>query len=155
MVHRSSQTIRLNHSDNVMVARVGVSAGAEIEEEGIRCRSAIPAGHKIATPAIKRGEGLRKYGQVIGFATGDISPGKHVHTHNLEAGDFARNYAIGSESRPTNYVDEGALAHWRGDVRDVICLSPMPLISRTSPPGARTACPPCSAIPSHPLLSGA
>jgi altronate hydrolase len=117
LVHRSSQTIRLNHSDNVVVARAGLPAGAEIPEEGIMCRGAIPAGHKIATATMKRGEAVRKYGQVIGFATSDISPGEHVHTHNLEAGDFARDYDIGSESQPTNYVDEEARATFMGILR--------------------------------------
>jgi len=117
LVHRSSQTIRLNDSDNVVVARAGLPAGTEIPEEGIRCRAAIPAGHKIATATMKRGEAVRKYGQVIGFATSHISPGEHVHTHNLEAGDFTRDYAVGSESKPTNYVDKRAQATFKGILR--------------------------------------
>jgi altronate hydrolase len=117
LVHRSSQTIRLNNSDNVVVARAGLPAGAEIPEEGIRCRGAIPAGHKIATATMKRGEAVRKYGQVIGFATSDISTGDHVHIHNLGAGHFARDYAVGSQAQPTNYVDESAQATFKGILR--------------------------------------
>jgi len=117
MGHTSPGTIRLNSSDNVVVTRAELSAGAHIPEEGIRCRSAIPAGHKIATAIIKHGELVRKYGQVIGFATSDISPGEHVHTHNLEAGDFARNYAIGSETGPTDYVGESAQVTFMGILR--------------------------------------
>jgi altronate hydrolase len=117
MVNGGSQTIRLKPSDNVVVARGAISAGAEIPEEGIRCRGGIPTGHKIATAVIKRGEAVRKYGQIIGFATRDIFPGEHVHTQNLESGDFARDYAIGLETQSTNYVDEAARAAFMGILR--------------------------------------
>jgi len=84
-------TIRLNPLDNIVVARVELLAGTEVSAEGVTCRSQIPAGHKIATSAIGPGAPVRKYGQVIGFATHEISPGEHVHTHNLGMGDFARD----------------------------------------------------------------
>ena len=32
---------------------------------------------------------MRKYGQVIGFATQPIAPGTHIHVHNMGMGDFA------------------------------------------------------------------
>ena len=34
-----------------------------------------------------KGEEIRKYGQIIGFATQDIEPGQHVHSQNLSVGD--------------------------------------------------------------------
>ncbi len=43
----------------------------------------IPPGHKVATRAIAPGEPVRRYSQVIGFATRDDRPGDHVHVHNL------------------------------------------------------------------------
>jgi altronate hydrolase len=110
-------TIRLNTSDNVVVARVELLAGTEIPEEGVICRSHITAGHKIATSAIGSGAPVRKYGQIIGFATRDISPGDHVHTHNLGTGDFERDYAIGLEARATDYVEERSRATFQGIVR--------------------------------------
>ncbi len=45
----------------------------------------IPFGHKFATKRIAKGSQIRKYGQVIGKATGDIEPGAHVHVQNVEA----------------------------------------------------------------------
>lgn len=45
----------------------------------------IPFGHKFATRRIAKGSQIRKYGQVIGKATGDIEPGGHVHIQNVEA----------------------------------------------------------------------
>ncbi len=43
-------------------------------------------GQKYARAAIKTGEAVIKYGFPIGFATRDIAPGEHVHSHNLRTG---------------------------------------------------------------------
>lgn len=91
-------TIRLNRTDNVAVARVDLAAGSEIPEEKVTCRDQIPSGHKVATSFIQSGEAVRKYDQIIGFASRDIQPGEHVHTHNLEIKAFDRNYAIGADT---------------------------------------------------------
>jgi altronate hydrolase len=99
-------TIRLNPSDNVVVARHRIAAGTELQREGVRTLVDIPAGHKIATRPIPRGEAVRKYGQIIGFASADIAPGEHVHTHNVEMRDFVRDYAFGADVRPTAFVPE-------------------------------------------------
>ena len=90
-------TIRLNRADNVAVARVDLAAGTEISEEKTTCRDQIPSGHKVAAAVIQAGEAVRKYDQIIGFASRDIQPGEHVHTHNLEIKAFDRNYAIGAD----------------------------------------------------------
>jgi altronate hydrolase len=50
---------------------------------------------------------VRRYGQVIGFATRDIAPGEHVHVHNLGAPTFAREYAIGVDVPAVDLVPEG------------------------------------------------
>lgn len=41
--------------------------------------------HKIAVRAIKTGEKVFKYGEIIGKATQDIRLGEHVHINNLES----------------------------------------------------------------------
>src|SRR6185437_5463944 len=97
-------TIRLNPADNVVVARVDLLPGTEVE--GVAVRTPVPAGHKLATAPIAAGEPVRKYGQILGFASETITPGEHVHTHNLAMGDFARDYAFGADARPTAYVPE-------------------------------------------------
>ncbi len=108
-------TIRLNPDDNVVVARIDLLPAAEIE--GIALRTPVPAGHKLATRQIAQGEPVRKYGQILGFATAAIQPGEHVHTHNLAMGDFARDYAFGIDARPTDYVPEKERATFHGIVR--------------------------------------
>lgn len=47
----------------------------------------VPVGHKIAVRAVVKGRPVIKYGHVIGYATQDIQPGDHVHSHNLEYGE--------------------------------------------------------------------
>ncbi|MFI4927190.1 MAG: UxaA family hydrolase, partial [Burkholderiales bacterium] len=72
--------------------------------EGIAVHGLIPPGHKIATHAIAAGEPVRRYNQIIGFASKPIAAGEHVHTHNLDVGpnggDFARDYAFGADVKP-------------------------------------------------------
>jgi altronate hydrolase len=50
--------------------------------------------------SIAAGAGVRKYGQVIGFATRDIAAGEHVHGHNLEFHAFERDHAVGTQVTP-------------------------------------------------------
>jgi altronate hydrolase len=108
-------TIRLNPADNVVVARVDLLPGTEIAGESVRARVHVPAGHKIATAPVAPGEAVRKYGQILGFATEAIAPGDHVHTHNTAMGDFARDYAFGVDARPVDPV--AAPATFQGIVR--------------------------------------
>ena len=88
--------IRLHPADNVVVARTDLPAGASLADEGIAVRDRVPSGHKIATAPIARDEAVRRYGQIIGFASSDIPAGAHVHTHNCEIRDFQRDYAHGT-----------------------------------------------------------
>src|ERR671939_410775 len=110
-------TIRLHQSDNVVVARLDLLPGTELPEEGVAALGLVPAGHKLATAPIAAGDPVRKYGQILGFATEAIAPGEHVHTHNLAMGDFARDYAFGIDARPTDYVPESERATFEGIVR--------------------------------------
>jgi altronate hydrolase len=93
-------TIRLNPIDEVVIARLDLLPGTMIDGEGVRAAGRVPAGHKVATRAVAAGAPVRRYGQIIGFATSDIQPGEHVHTHNLAVREFARDYAFGADVRP-------------------------------------------------------
>ncbi|WP_199613590.1 UxaA family hydrolase [Paenibacillus alkalitolerans] len=44
----------------------------------------IPFGHKLAINDLPEGALVRKYGEVIGRATKQITAGQHVHVHNVE-----------------------------------------------------------------------
>ena len=52
------------------------------------------------------GEAIRRYGQIIGFATQPIAAGQHVHVHNCGMGDFAKDYAYAQDARPTAMANE-------------------------------------------------
>src|SRR5215467_13946681 len=109
--------IRLSPADNVVVARADLLPNTTLASEHVTCRTHVPAGHKLATAPIAKGEPARKYNQIIGFATADIAPGEHVHTHNLAMGDFARDYAFGVDAKPTAFVPKGERATFEGIVR--------------------------------------
>jgi altronate hydrolase len=94
-------SLRLHPTDNVVIALVAVLPGTPIPGEPVSARGTVPAGHKIATRPIAKGEAVLRYGQIIGFASADIAPGEHVHTQNLEMGEFARDYAFTSGVKPT------------------------------------------------------
>ncbi|MGD0733460.1 MAG: altronate dehydratase family protein [Terracidiphilus sp.] len=109
--------IQLNPADNVAVVRERINPVLTVEIQGIRPQGKIPGGHKIAIAAIARGEPVTKYGQTIGFATEDISPGQHVHTHNLTVGEFTRDYAIGADAVAPIMVPEAERANFLGYAR--------------------------------------
>ncbi|MBT5664616.1 MAG: altronate dehydratase [Rhodospirillaceae bacterium] len=108
-------TIRLNLADNVVVARAEILNGVEIPGEMVTSRNPIPAGHKLATADIAKGQAVRKYNQIIGFATTDIAVGEHVHVHNIAMQDFDRDYAFCAEARQTEVV--AAPATFQGYIR--------------------------------------
>ncbi len=94
--------IVLDPEDSVAIAKAALSAGAVLEDADGRLtvRADIPPGHKVARRAVPEGGAVRRYGQVIGFATAAIEPGDHVHTHNLAFRALARAYEVGADVRP-------------------------------------------------------
>ena len=108
MLTRSSLTIRLHPQDDVVIARQQLVGGTKLMDENVAVAGLVPPGHKVATRAIAAGSPVRRYNQIIGFASRDIAPGEHVHLHNLAMGTFSRDYAFGVDARPTAYVDPAA-----------------------------------------------
>ncbi|RFQ06539.1 altronate dehydratase [Pseudomonas putida] len=105
--------IRLNPLDNVLIARQALPQGLRLDAEAITVRQPIPSGHKLATERVEQGQPLRRYGQIIGFASLAIDAGEHVHVHNVQMGDFARDYAFGVDTRS----QPGREAQFQGIVR--------------------------------------
>ena len=96
--------VRLDPADNVVTALRPLEAGAAIED--IATTALIARGHKIATRAIPTGGVVTKYNQVIGYASADIAPGDHVHTHNVEFRGTDVEYEFGTDIRPVAMVPE-------------------------------------------------
>ena len=89
--------IKINPNDDVVIARVNIQAGTRLPEEGVTVLNDVPEGHKIAIYDIALNAAVKRYGQIIGFATQPIKAGEHIHMHNLGMGDFARDYAFGED----------------------------------------------------------
>ena len=115
-----SPVLRLHPNDDVVIARRQLVSGTQIADEKVNVSGLVPPGHKLAVRAVKKGDPVRRYNQIIGFATRDIRPGEHVHLHNMgigaEHGAFARDYAFCADVKPTAYVP--APRSFRGIVRD-------------------------------------
>ena len=85
-----TRAILLHRNDNVATLIDDAAKGVETKISGegsdtITVLADIPFGHKCAVVAVRSGEDILKYGQVIGRATADILVGDHVHIHNVEA----------------------------------------------------------------------
>ena len=96
--------VHLHPSDNVAIAKARLQPGTILIWEPvashpvhITVRQTVPPAHKIALHEIRRGQPVRRYGQLIGVALRDIHPGEHVHTRNLGIGSPSRDYAVGKD----------------------------------------------------------
>jgi len=98
MAHALPSHLRLHPADNVVVALQEIPEGTSVE--GVTARGIIKRGHKICSAAIRRGEVVRKYGQVIGWAARDIEAGEHVHVHNVELQKLSLDYEFATERPP-------------------------------------------------------
>lgn len=92
--------LTLHPDDNVAVALADISAGDMDSAAGIEALQSVKQGHKIAICAIKAGQNVLRYGQIIGEATKDISAGEHVHVQNLGMGAHTNDYAHAREAKP-------------------------------------------------------
>lgn len=80
-MHRTSLRI---HPDDTVATLLDTRTELTTHGDALPSRIGIPFGHKAALVAMRRGDPVVKYGVVIGHATADITPGEHVHVHNVE-----------------------------------------------------------------------
>lgn len=111
-----SMTIRLDPADNVVTATWTLEAGTAVDD--VVTTAIIPRNHKLASREIKAGEAVRKYAQVIGYATEVIVAGGHVHTHNVEFRNTEEDYEISTDLRPAVPVAEAARDSFMGYRRE-------------------------------------
>jgi altronate hydrolase len=115
MLQAADIVIRLNPADDVVIARVEIAAGTTLLREGVRAAVKVAPGHKIAVRDLRTGAPVRRYNQIIGFATRDIKAGDHVHVHNLGMGSpdgahgapdpmLGRDYAFCADARPAEAI---------------------------------------------------
>ncbi len=96
--------IRLDATDNVVTLTKPLEAGSVIENTTTKVM--IPPGHKLATTAISKGDAIRKYAQIIGYALEDIDAGDHVHVHNIEFRNTDMAYEFSTDLRSVDMVPE-------------------------------------------------
>jgi len=108
MLQAIESTIRLHPDDDVVIARAEIPTGTLLTREKVHALVTIPAGHKLSVRDVAQGEPLRRYNQIIGFATRPIKAGEHVHVHNLAMGEFERDYAFCLDKKETAYVQPSA-----------------------------------------------
>ncbi|MBV9590227.1 MAG: altronate dehydratase [Hyphomicrobiales bacterium] len=109
---RHPRVIRLHADDNVVVAVDQVAAGSLAQ--GIAATERVPRGHKMASLPIAAGDPVRKFGQIIGFASKSIAPGEWVHEHNVEMHEFARDYRFAEAAPKVDILPEERRATFEG-----------------------------------------
>src|SRR5215471_16331493 len=104
----TERALVLRPGDDVAVVIRAMAVGDVTRYEGreFRIPAAIPAGHKLALRDLPEEAPVRKYGQVIGFATQSIARGDHVHTHNLGVRPLQLEYEFGTEAQPLTPLAE-------------------------------------------------
>jgi altronate hydrolase len=106
------RVIRLHEQDNVVIAIDLLNQGVSVV--GLTAREKILKGHKMAIQAIREGEPIRKFGQIIGFAKGHIAPGEWVHEHNVGLHDFERDYRFAEDAKDDGLLPENLRATFEG-----------------------------------------
>ena len=82
-----SRFLQIHPQDNVVVCLEELKKGESIALEDGRTITAlqdIPAGHKILTKSVSKGENIVKYGNPIGHAIEDLAEGSWIHTHDIK-----------------------------------------------------------------------
>ena len=118
-VELDSVVLRLREGDHVGVLKKTIKAGTELVDDGgmVTVAVTIPAGHKIALQPVANGEPVRKYGQIIGFAEGNIKPGEHVHSHNLVCKEYEREHSFCADYEPSAFYPDNERRTFNGFAR--------------------------------------
>ena len=112
VVQQAPSMLRLHATDNVVVSTRIVEKGEQWE--GVTATARIMRGHKMASRATAKGEPIRKFGQIIGFAKTDIAAGDWVHEHNVEMGMLSHDYAFAHAATKTVILPEAQRATFQG-----------------------------------------
>lgn len=102
----------LSADDDVALAIRALAPGDAVVA-GVTALEPIPAGHKVALRARRRGDLVLKYGQPIGEATADIAAGAHVHVDNLGFVPGAARRDVARATRPLPSVEGATFMGYR------------------------------------------
>jgi altronate hydrolase len=117
--NQPSPALVLRPEDNVAVAARPIPRGARIHfadgRAPVEVCEPIEIGHKLAIRGILEGEPIKKYGQIIGFASRRVDAGSWVHVHNARADRFERSVPLGAHWTPPAVPANGT---FQGFLRD-------------------------------------
>ena len=129
---QDTPALQLHPDDNILIALAPLPSGRQITlgEHIVTLRADVMAGHKFALHPIETGQPVRRYGQIVGFATSLIAPGDHIHSHNLAVGSTHVTYEFGTDIRTIDYVPEAERrtfmgyrrSHGRAGTRNTIVI---------------------------------
>ena len=105
--------ILADKADSVAVALVALDTGEQVAD--IIVGEPIPAGHKVAVQTVTKGAPVIKLGHHIGIASADITPGSHVHGHNLAFSEQIGRGVIGCDIRPFARHEATFMGYVRAD----------------------------------------
>jgi altronate hydrolase len=108
--------VRLHPHDDVVVARTDLPAGVAVEP-GVVTTAAASAGAKLAAKPIRKGDPIRKYAEIIGFAARDLAAGEPVLGRDVEFREFDRDPAHGRDYAPVALLPAEGRATFQGFVR--------------------------------------
>jgi altronate hydrolase len=116
----TEKAVVLRPEDDVAIAKRELTAGMILEDgpARIEVRQDIKPGHKVARRTVAAGRPVRRYGQIIGFATQDIGVGDHVHTQNLGIGELQREYEFCTDVRPVEFYSPEQMRYFDGFKRE-------------------------------------
>ena len=119
VVELDTVVLLLRKDDHVGVLKKTIKAGTELVGSSgtVTTVVTIPAGHKIALQPVANEEAVRKYGQIIGSAVGDIKPGEHVHSHNLVCKEYEREHSFCVDYEPSDFYPENERRTFNGFAR--------------------------------------
>lgn len=106
--------LRLHGEDNIAVAATATVEKGQPTSEGVTTLERIGKGHKMATRAIAKGDEVRKFGQIIGFAKTDIAAGQWVHEHNIGMGELHHDYGFARKARAEEILPVSEQATFKG-----------------------------------------
>ncbi|HTM79277.1 MAG TPA: UxaA family hydrolase, partial [Devosia sp.] len=117
MIRPETRTLLLNSADNIAVALANLDAGSQTAQGRIIAKR-VPKGHKFTVRAVRAGEAIVKFGQIIGFASVDIAAGDWVHEHNCGMGgtdgSLKHDYAFAEGAIPPEMIPLAERATFQG-----------------------------------------
>ena len=94
------RVLLLHPQDNCLIACTPLATGTRLrlDRGEITLSQDVALGHTIARQTLRSGDKVLRLGAVIGSVTREVSPGEHLHLHNLKS-DYLPTYTLADGGR--------------------------------------------------------